>query len=704
MPSVDISQSNQTIESQLEAIKKYVETSKAKSSILSKAGDSFSKANSDVAQQLNKITELQKRFQRNVPTSMDSMLNFLGITGGENKSETYKYLRRKILETASKVEPQIQDIITKNVFKALGCSEEQTYDGVSIDNLLAVPLPLRPQTDGIYVPIQSVDFFGALKKSPNTLYGKFYYEKDKTQSQFFPSYKPYGGKKPFPMNKQLYGLLDSANAGKSFWEVNNEFYNGKSQQSLFDIQYTDFNGTSYGDFYRVILLERVNPDGTPRNTVKDFVQDYYKTIKLVDPVTILASLLNAVVGAASVNTSVVPLKEQSAFGVIVQRILGLCFDSREEIDVSGVSKIAELDGVDESFFELTSVDLRNIDVRISNIQNGVTQFEDCGNVLLPFDDNAIQEELGKLRDELDGLTENKVVDAMEKILDNVVSNPAWQTTIENGVDLNVAFDKDIIKKMALAVAAGVLTPKVLLPIFTMLAVVQKKFNDEYNELVNSLNQTQGSIVSSANTQINEVVANANKSLNIVTGPVDFMKKFRTFNVEVISQISGIFLRELYNQLKKDIINLLRVVIKDLLGSKYAKVYRKINLILQLAAIAFQVAMTINNARKCKNLLNDIKNIISLILIQAGTIPIPPGLQFLSDLLPGYSEERAEINAIELMQSYGLPTGPLPDGSPNEMLLYMSAILKGNGTEMGNMKLEASIPSPVGPIKVFGWPV
>ena len=40
--------------------------------------------------------------------------------------------------------------------------------------------------------------------------------------------------------------------------------------------------------------------------------------------------------------------------------MGLCFDNRKEIDVSGIAKLAELDDIDESFFEFTDIDLRNI--------------------------------------------------------------------------------------------------------------------------------------------------------------------------------------------------------------------------------------------------------------------------------------------------------------------------------------------------------
>ena len=61
---------------------------------------------------------------------------------------------------------------------------------------------------------------------------------------------------------------------------------------------------------------------------------------------------------------------------------------------------------------------------------------------------------------------------------------------------------------------------------------------------------------------------------------------------------------------------------------------------------------------------------------------------LSSLLPGYSPERASINAIELLQGLGVPTGTLPDGSPNLMLLYNLATNKANDKEQSeNGKVE-----------------
>jgi hypothetical protein len=94
--------------------------------------------------------------------------NLIGKTKG-NGSATFKYLRKKLLEAVVKLEPKAREIIIDETIKALGCSQEQTYKGVSARSLQLQPLPLMPQgpNDGsIYIPVQSVDFFSNLKQAP----------------------------------------------------------------------------------------------------------------------------------------------------------------------------------------------------------------------------------------------------------------------------------------------------------------------------------------------------------------------------------------------------------------------------------------------------------------------------------------------------------------------------------------------------------
>ena len=76
------------------------------------------------------------------------------------------------------------------------------------------------------------------------------------------------------------------------------------------------------------------------------------------------------------------------------------------------------------------------------------------------------------------------------------------------------------------------------------------------------------------------------------------------------------------------------------------------------------------------------------------IPLP--LLALSSLLPGFSPERATTNAIAGLQGLGIPTGTLPDGSPNLMLLYNLVSNKAvDKEEAENGKLEVAVFPGVG---------
>lgn len=680
---LDINSTQQSIQSKIDSYKTYREVSTSEKSLLGKLGNSASEATSQISSQLNKVSEFQKRFQRNPPNSMDQLLGFLGQTQG-NGSATLRYLRTKILETAAQIESKVSGILKDETIKALGCSIEQTYNGVSADSLSFQPIPLRPQQEGIYIPVNSLDFFSNLKQSPETNFGKIYYEKPEPSAD--PIFRPYGGPEPFPMNRQLFGLMTSDNAGRSFSQINGKNYLGKSGQNLFDLQYTNTNsfGVS-GDYYRVFLIDREDETGNITNNVGEFISDYYSTIKLVDSVDIGAQLVNIISGAIDINSQIGfgELTNQSRFSLIVQRILGLCFDDRREIDVSGVSKVAELDGVDDSFFELNEIDLRTIEVEISNVQNGVMEFKDCDNIKLPVDSQVLVDELIEFRNTESGDTIESQVQTLNQIIDSISDNPDWSLTIPSNLNVKVSIDKNVIKQIPLAVASAVLTPKNLLPLYTLLSVVQSGATYTYNQAVTEVNTSTESITPSGNQAAG---LNAQGS-NIVNNGEDFLKKYKTFSIQVISKINAEFLQVLYEILKKDIVNLVSIIISDISRSKLLKKYA---IILRLAQLVLIVSQLVNDYRRCKNLLDNILLLLSLVgqIGRPGRTEIPLPLLALSSVLPGFSPERATINTIEILQGLGIPTGALPDGSPNLMLLYNLATNKGNDKEQAeNGKVE-----------------
>jgi hypothetical protein len=691
MAPLDISSTKDAIQDKIEAFKTYLDVSTSAKDLIKSAANSSSEATSQLSSQLDKIKDQQKRYLRDPPNSMSQILGFLGQTKGTG-SATSTYIRKKLLEVATLIEPKLAVIVKEETIKALGCSVEQTYNGFSSISLESQPLSLQPQQNGIYIPVSSIDLFSNLKQSPETNFGKIFYESQQPSAD--NRFRPYGGEVAFPMNKQLYELMTSDNQGRSYSQINGKNYLGKSGQNLFDVQYSNTNSFGVtGDYYRVALINREDGSGNLSNNVGEFLSDYYSTIKLVDNVDIGATLVNILSGAISTNVQVGfgQLEQSTKFELLIQRILGLCFDERREIDVSGVAKIAELDGIDDSFYELTEVDLRNIEVRISNIQNGVMEFEDCNNVKLPVDTESLIDQLINFRNISTGQTVAQQVLMLEEIIDSISENPEWKLMVPANFNVKVSINTNVIKQIPLAVAASVLSPKVLLPLYTLLSVVQSGATYTYNQAVTSANTATQSVSSIGNAGANV----GQSASNVVSNSVDFLKVYKTFSIQVISKINAEFLKALYQILKKDIINLVSGIIIDLAKEKYGK---KIAMILRLIEIALIVSQLIGDYRKCKNLLDNILQLLTTIGQLLPGIPkseIPLPLLALAGALPGISATQMTLKTIQALQKLGLPTGPLPDGSPNLMLQLASAQYKSivsNITEDGKVYTVGAVSS------------
>ena len=696
MPTPDLNQGQIEVKNKISAIKNFAQVSNSEKKLKRSAGNSESKGIPDIASSLDNASKDQKRYLKPPPNSFDQVLEMIGLTSG-NGSETLKYLKKKLLLTATKIEPEIKKIITKNAIKALGCSQEQTFQGFTSTFLELNPLNTLPVGQGIYVPIESMDISGMLKTKTDSKIGKVVYEKPKP-SVLENVFKPYKGKKPFPMNKEFNNRLMGTFVTNSFNGEYGKYYQGVSNQNLFDFQYSPTNqfGVDQACF-KVALISKVNESltitGGSANKVIDFLEDYYGTIKLFDTTDFTAVMMNAVSGAINIKANLTSdeISKQSQFMLILQRILGLCFDSRREIDVSGVSKIAELDGVDESFFELTEIDLRNIDVQISNIQNGVMELVDCNNVKVPVDYETIIDGLIDLR-ENEGLSPALEVNKIIAISDSLVQNPDWKALLPTNLNFQV-FDEDFIKKIPLSVAGAILSPKVLFPIFVLMQSLEGNATNAFNSAVTSAN----TFIQSGNTIGNSVN-------NLINSNVDFLKTFKKFNIEMVAEIGAIFVTELFNILKKDLINLMRPIIADI-GSEALKAkLQMIERLITIALIINQIVIGVKDYKKCKSLIDDILIILNLIssLAPPGS-KIPKVLLLLAKFLPGTSASRASINTIEELQKLGIPTGTLPDGSPNLMLLFNLASNKATKKESAqNGKIQAiGISADGKPVRISG---
>ena len=622
--SLDLNASYQKAQEKIKSLKTFREISDA-AKTLDNANQKipFDQFDNNLLSPLEKLKETQKRFQRQGQSQFQNLMSLAKENAGSG-SGFIGMVKKTMLEAYTRCEPKIKQIMQDDMLKAVGCSQEQKYNPGSL-----------------YIPVQCIDLFGKLKQDPNSPLGKLIYEKGTPTLNEFP----------FQMNKELYSRLQAPD--QTFKVFYNSDYLGTSQQKLFDIAYVRQNAQGVtGDYFKVDLAQRQSA-----GNVGEFIGDYMSTIKLMDSNNIMSELVNLLTNAvdmkASLGTGEITSKSQ--FQLIIQRVLGLCFDDRKQIDVSGVAKVAELDGVDESFFEMTDTDRGQIQNLISNITLRSMEFVECNNVKVNVNYNNIVNQMVQATDNLDLDDPNVLQATIEKVVDSVSNNPDWKLKIPNDFNVKLKIDEDLLAKIPLAVVASVLSPKVLLPIFIMALAIGNQYLDQV------------------------------KSLQ------EFMVKFKKFFISFVSKVGALFVEELFEIIKRDLLLLVQSILGEISRSKILKQYAMIASLLEVATAVYAL---IDDYRKCKNLIDNILNILS-ILGKNLNMRVPYPLMLFSSFLGGTSPESNTINIIEQLQKFGIPTGPGPDGSPNVSLI--AELAKQTGQEMSEASggyVQVAIPPDI----------
>lgn len=641
MPVIDLDKQYSRVEERVKSLETYNQVTEATKEITSQQQSSLEKDEDSVSSPIDNLAEQKKRYQRNVTSQLNKLVDINSLLpenrlSGKTASSTVNLVKNQFTESLNTIVSLIPEIITKEMMKQLGCSQEQTYD-TSVNG------------GGIYVPVSSIDLFGLLKSSPETPFGKLSYEKNPIQVQT----------KKFSMNKELYNLIQ--NEGVSYDANNGQNYLGASKQNLFDITYVKQDGFgNNGDFFKFNLIPRFNN----KNLVSQFMTDYFNTIQIVDLRNIFIQVFQILFGAISINVKMGSgeIEDQQYFQKILTRIMGLCFDDRAEIDVSGNAKVAELDGVDNSFFELTDIDIRQIELQLSNIQRGVIEYPDCTNVILPINTDELFTTLNELLEISD--TDSAANTAVfNKAVDTIKKNSQWPQIDDIGLQI----DKDIISALPNALYSAVISPKVLLPFMVMFKALE------------------------------QIVVNGPQSaVDEVYDLKSYMKVFSKMNIEIMSQIGAEFVKILRNIIIRDIRKLLQKITADLKKNQLTKKYAIIS---QLIEAAILVAQFVDDYRRCKSVIDDILNIIEFAL-RGTNIQIPPFLLPLAALRTGFNNTRAMLEVIAEMQKLGIPTGPMPDGSPNLYLQAVKSQIEGVESERTkNSKMSSLTPqlivTPIG---------
>lgn len=605
----------------------------------SRDGDNQEQDTKKIGQGIEELTDKVKKTTKKVKNQFEELIDIFKYTIPKPEAGSYdSTLVRLFLLALSNTKERILQIIFEETITALGCSQEQEFEP-------GVP---------IYIKVETIDLFNILKEDPNDSPMSFFYEKTDVPN----------GTLPFSMNRSLKSRFDEE--GVPFSNDNGGKYIGASGSEIFDFEYvTQDDEGNQGDFYKVTLSKKIN--GTKR--ISDFLLDYYLSTDILEFDVVISTVMNSMMGwlDTSIGTDSDKQNDFGYFSKILTRILGLCFDETQEIDVSGTAKIGELDLVDESFFELNPLDLRNIEVEVENIRKGVVEFEDCGNVKLPVDTIGTQTMLRKLQDE-DSI--ERKIGIVESMLDNTANNKEWENATLPGINFNASVKLDFIKKLVTSIVKSILSPKMLFGLITLSKSLKLSNIDNIDSLQS------------------------------------FVLVFKRFIVNITSKVASIFIEELFEIIKKNISQLVEDILKTIALETKNK---QIRIIASIIYALYLLGSLIVDFRKCKSVVDELLKLLNLGLSFIGGPQIPLPILAAADLLPGVSDTRAFSNVLEQLQKSGLPTGDLPDGSPNLMNIAMFGLVKGQNQEVSeNGKVNVFIPpitiTPAGvtvPTKAWG---
>jgi hypothetical protein len=607
---------------------------------------SIDKKKSDVVNQINELksgtNDIKNQIKSQVKNQLEELLDIFKTTVN-SKTSKYKSLSSVVnffLLAVENTKPKIKEILIDEIIKTIGCSEEQSYNDIVSSN---------SQTgQKIYIKVSQVDLFKRLQLSPEDEKAKFFYEDEDNQP----------GTNPFSFNRDLYKRLET---GQLLSQQYGNGFIGESGQELFDIRYV----TQYipsvgppipvtGDFFEIDLKSQINN----RTSVSDFLRDYYGSLDILEFKVVSAEIMNSLTGAFDFSMGITSdeMREQKKFDLILKRIMGICSDPTKKIDVQGTAKLSDDDTIDDSFFEITGQELRNIENEIDNTINGVVEFEDCGNLKLPIPVESIISSLEEI------VKENKASDKVEKLqqaIDELSETPAWKELVPKlGIDVNLklSLEGGLAVKLPRLVFKSIITPKVLLGFLIMVKAIRNKASDELENLFDNVN--------------------------------DFMKSFKNFTVDFMRKVTAIFIKELFDIIKKNIKQLVENILTDIINEAKDK---QIKMYAGIIYVLMQLAQALIDYRNCKSIIDEILKLLNLATSQLN-LGLPLFALAGSQFLGGISDTRSFANIIENLQKQGLPTGDLPDGSGNLMNVAIMGMIKGQNSEIAeNGKVDVYIP-------------
>lgn len=424
---------------------------------------------------------------------------------------------------------------------------------------------------------------------------------------------------------------------ESFDNPNPYYFQTKDYNTLFSLQW-DANGQEYN----VSGLQ----GPTNQTQVGDFLTNYYNGIEYPD--------IQHVVKTAMLMTLQGDGGEPSSFGAgmndlnrLLQKLFALCGTppKKNPLSANATEQFGEDDEDITSYFDFDDVEGIDLDDE-SNRKRRVLKFRDCDNFEVPINSNHMEDFVFLLNGK-----------DLDQNVDDTLLNAAADASEQGGLgidELQISILNSFILQLPKALVSSVLSPKIFLPV----VILYKQFQ------------------------------------NVVLTVKELMKKLAKLFVNIVKALFWKFLGEFWKFVKRDLLEFIKKIAKKILAKKLKRFKGII-----LALISLLIKILTEQLESCEQIFNVILQTIQGALNVPIKIPIPGLLLVFSDLLPGFSADRAFMNVNERLTAMGVNMEPLY-GSENDLNSIIKGVIDGYTDEVdANSYIKIALkPSviPAGP--------
>lgn len=368
---------------------------------------------------------------------------------------------------------------------------------------------------------------------------------------------------------------------------------------------------------------------TSTTRITDFLDNYYNSIEFPDIDHILKTAMFMILGGETKESSAVKNGTKN-LNRLSSKLFSLCGKPSTDQPLLNTpnTELTEDETDIENYFDFDDVEGIDLDDE-DGWDRRVLKFRDCNNFETEMnsiypEDFVYQLDKKPIDTNIIDTINKAAIDAYEEA-ESGLSLPGFQLSLL----------KSYIKKIPRAIIAALLSPKIFFPIVVSFRLLK----------------------------------------GVILSAKELMKALYNLFFNLVKSAFWKFIREFWGLVKKDLLSFVKKIAAQILLNKL----KKIKLIIQtLINIIKKVLKT--DIGSCTDIFNSMLRTITSALNKSVKIPIPGLLLVYSELLPGFSSDRAYMNIIERAQASGINMGPIY-GTENKLPLLIKSIVDGYSEEM-----------------------